>query len=395
MSERGEPELKRIPLEEVCLNILAAGMARNCKDFLCQAPQPPSVDAVNAALDKLSEIGAVQLPLSDQRRRIEGGNEVLTPLGRHLSRLPVDVHVGKMLIFGALFKCIEPIAIIAASLSASQSVFSASIQNSPEQKAAHASFRHPHSDFLTFVNVFKAYQKAEASGEARKLCRKKYLNFNALREINDARQLYADLLCGIRLMDRDQLGRDNKSFASSPYNVNGSNESVIHSVVFSGVYPNIGRVVIPTSTANSNKPQTLVHRNERLEVHSSSVNAKVAPRGTRPSLWVAFHEKFGTGHRVSVTTTCFVDPFSIMLFGSSLEVFHLQRKVRVDGWIELSAAAKTGVTFAQVRRHVNWLLKTYIEGVDSSSPKSASSVESKVSVAVDALVGILTDSSSS
>lgn len=42
--------------------------------------------------------------------------EELTPLGYHLARMPVDPHVGKMLLFGAIFSCIDPIATIAASL---------------------------------------------------------------------------------------------------------------------------------------------------------------------------------------------------------------------------------------------------------------------------------------
>jgi len=42
--------------------------------------------------------------------------ENLTPLGYHLAQMPVDPHVGKMLLMGAMFSCIDPIATIAASL---------------------------------------------------------------------------------------------------------------------------------------------------------------------------------------------------------------------------------------------------------------------------------------
>jgi len=42
--------------------------------------------------------------------------EELTPLGYHLARMPVDPHVGKMLLFAAIFSCIDPVATIAASL---------------------------------------------------------------------------------------------------------------------------------------------------------------------------------------------------------------------------------------------------------------------------------------
>jgi ATP-dependent RNA helicase DHX36 len=42
--------------------------------------------------------------------------EELTALGYHLARMPVDPHIGKMLLFGAIFSCIDPITTIAASL---------------------------------------------------------------------------------------------------------------------------------------------------------------------------------------------------------------------------------------------------------------------------------------
>ena len=43
--------------------------------------------------------------------------EELTPLGHHLARLPVDARIGKMLIYGAMFCCLDPILTIAAGLS--------------------------------------------------------------------------------------------------------------------------------------------------------------------------------------------------------------------------------------------------------------------------------------
>ena len=43
-------------------------------------------------------------------------NENLLPLGKHLARMPLDPHSGKMIIFGAMFGCLDPILTIVASL---------------------------------------------------------------------------------------------------------------------------------------------------------------------------------------------------------------------------------------------------------------------------------------
>ena len=49
---------------------------------------------------------------------LEGGEgEQLTPLGFHLAQLPMDPQTGKMILFGAIFGCLDPVLSVAASLS--------------------------------------------------------------------------------------------------------------------------------------------------------------------------------------------------------------------------------------------------------------------------------------
>lgn len=102
MKVESEPELRRVPLEEVCMSVLASNFTagRGCLGFLSEAPQPPSTESVEDALSNLEAIGAIVVSES-------GTTERLTTLGKHLAKLPLDVKLGKMLIFGALFSCIE------------------------------------------------------------------------------------------------------------------------------------------------------------------------------------------------------------------------------------------------------------------------------------------------
>ena len=66
--------------------------------------EPPAPHAVREAVQTLSELQA-----------LEGPQETLTPLGHHLATLPVDVRIGKMLIFGCMLRCLHPILVIAAA----------------------------------------------------------------------------------------------------------------------------------------------------------------------------------------------------------------------------------------------------------------------------------------
>lgn len=60
--------------------------------------------SLDAAKQRLQDLGALT------------ADEKLTPLGYHLACLPVDVRIGKLMLFGAIFRCLDPALTIAASL---------------------------------------------------------------------------------------------------------------------------------------------------------------------------------------------------------------------------------------------------------------------------------------
>ena len=310
MNEASQPEIRRVPLEDVCLSILAGSFASNCMEFLIQTPQPPAEEAVRSALRILRDVGAISFVADETNSKT---SEQLTPLGRHLARLPVDVRLGKMLIFGSLFSCIDNVLTVAASLSC-KSPFATFVNDALQARAKHKLFAHESSDFLTLCKVWDLYEKALSDGGmsgARRFCFENYLSLASLREIADTRRHFLELLMGIGFLDKRQLQpqgsrSDGQRFtlsqavSLSPYNANRANEDVVHSVVCAGLYPNVGYLV-PTPSGSGERQ--LWHRNEQLFFHSSSVNSKLKTTHRYPTSWMAFHEKFGTQHRVSVSTT--------------------------------------------------------------------------------------------
>jgi ATP-dependent RNA helicase DHX29 len=104
MDDFAVPELQRTPLEELCLQVRANGLAPSCRAFLEQAPEPPEPAAVDAAIRVLQEVGA--LARADGAPREEEGEP--TPLGVHLAKLPVDVRIGKVggwMVAGTVVQC--------------------------------------------------------------------------------------------------------------------------------------------------------------------------------------------------------------------------------------------------------------------------------------------------
>ena len=106
MQEFMLPELQRTPLEELCLvaRVMDPGLSQSVAQFLGKALEPPVPQAINAGITLLQEIGAMD---ADER---------LTTLGRHLARLPLPPALGKLLLYGLLFRCLSPIITVACAL---------------------------------------------------------------------------------------------------------------------------------------------------------------------------------------------------------------------------------------------------------------------------------------
>jgi ATP-dependent RNA helicase DHX29 len=98
------PEILRLPLEELCLRIKACHLPGSLAEILNGCLDAPPSGLILTAIASLQQLQALD------------ADEALTPLGMHLAHLPVDVHLGKMILYGSLFRCLDPILTIAAAL---------------------------------------------------------------------------------------------------------------------------------------------------------------------------------------------------------------------------------------------------------------------------------------
>ncbi|KAJ8917114.1 hypothetical protein NQ315_012604, partial [Exocentrus adspersus] len=99
------PEILRVSLEELCLHTkVIAPEGVNIHDFLTMAPDAPSANSIKVAVENLQYLGALDK------------EEELTPLGEYLAQLAIEPHLGKMLIYAVVFRCLEPVLTLAASM---------------------------------------------------------------------------------------------------------------------------------------------------------------------------------------------------------------------------------------------------------------------------------------
>jgi HrpA-like RNA helicase len=316
---------------------------------------------VEAAMVELCQMGALS---------VEDGHEKLTPLGRHLSRLPVDARLGKMLIYGAIFGCLDPILTITSALSASKSPFQSNPGSGSETKAAQAIFLDPESDFISFVNVWDAFSKSVSKGGGRSFCRERYLNYSTFVEMKGARLQFAELLrnLGFLRLKATSTGImriDEESLKTCYANRFGHAVPLINNVVCAGLFPNVGKI-----EGRPGYEPILAHKGECLYINSSVL--KIIPPFLK-SEWVAFHEKFGTERRTTVSCITYINPLAILLFGNETVVLHAKRQVIIDQWMHLTVAAKTALIFRGLKETLSGLLEqavsTQNESMDANSGK--------------------------
>ena len=108
LDEFATPELLRSPLEPTVLQLLGLGVSPMISfEWL----SPPAASAIAASLDSLRDLRAIGPPPGEvtssnlprpTRTYLRWSAQALTTLGAALAKLPVDLHVGKMLLLGAI-----------------------------------------------------------------------------------------------------------------------------------------------------------------------------------------------------------------------------------------------------------------------------------------------------
>uniref|UniRef100_A0A8C8AEG8 ATP-dependent RNA helicase TDRD9 n=1 Tax=Otus sunia TaxID=257818 RepID=A0A8C8AEG8_9STRI len=106
------PEILRCPLGTTVLKIKKLDMG-GPKALLATALSPPSIGDIERTILDLKELGALTTCVQAE----DPHDGELTFLGRVLAQLPVDLHLGKLIVLGHVFGCLEECLIIAAALS--------------------------------------------------------------------------------------------------------------------------------------------------------------------------------------------------------------------------------------------------------------------------------------
>ncbi|XP_019938004.2 ATP-dependent RNA helicase DHX29 [Paralichthys olivaceus] len=335
------PEILRVPLEELCLHIMKCQYG-SPEEFLSRALDAPQPQSVSNAVSLLRKIGACHP--SDHH---------LTPLGHHLASLPVNVKIGKMLIYGAILGCLEPIATIAAAIT-EKSPFSTPMNRKEEANLAKAALALANSDHLTIYNAYLGWKniRTEGAREEMSYCRKHFLNRTALITIEDVKH---DLM---KMME--QVGfcssRSSSQSKSQAAALSKQQIAVVNAALTAGVYDSVARVLCTPSVDVLERLACTVETPQgRAQVHPSSVNRNLQTHG-----WLLYQEKVKYT-KIYLRDTTLISPFPMLLFGGDIDIQHRERLITLDGWIHFQAPVRIGVIFKHLRKLMDFLLEKKLE----------------------------------
>ena len=156
MAEQQTPEMLRLSLQDLVLRVKIMRLG-GAEEILSEALDPPLAKNVRRAIDSLVDVGALR------------GGERLTPLGRQLAKLPLDVFLGKLILLGSIFKCLDTTLTIAAILS-SKSPFSAPLGARAQADFARMAFKKGESLFSgVYSGLLISYRRLRSINRLQRL----------------------------------------------------------------------------------------------------------------------------------------------------------------------------------------------------------------------------------
>ncbi|MCJ1320586.1 hypothetical protein MMC15_005926 [Xylographa vitiligo] len=317
----GLPELLRADLQETCLDVKAQAFNTPIREFLAEAIEPPAPSAVNSAVLNLQALDA----LTEE--------EKLTSLGRLLASLPVHPALGKMIVLGVIFRCLDPMLLLGAAAE-ERNLFLSPLGRRIEAAAAKESFvQGSGSDHIAFLNAFREMRQIRETGGPSALwdhANRNFLHQGAFRSIDSTAKQIEEILVDAKLIPYTPLhARRNYEYGDPALNENSSKVHVVKALALAGLHPNL---------AVATGGRVLRTRGEKATiVHPSSVNAN---KGERDSLRYgtllsySAMAKSNDGRSLFLKDTTESTPLIATLFGGHLQALqHSNRILEVDEWL--------------------------------------------------------------
>ncbi|KAJ4992583.1 helicase associated domain-containing protein [Stagonosporopsis vannaccii] len=293
MMDQQTPEMLRLSLQDLVMRTKICKLG-DIESTLSEALDPPSSKNIRRAIDALIEVDALT------------PGEELTPLGRQIAKLPLDAHLGKLVLLASMFGCVD-VAITIAAILSSKSPFLTPFGAKQRADIARLSFKTGDSDLLTTYNAYKAWRSVctTAGRSEMQFCHKNFLSPQNLGNIEDLKaQLLSSLVeAGFvqmtaeerRTLSRYRSTTRHRTFVAVPlrYDTHSSNDLLVNSVIATAFYPKL--------LTREGKGWRNISNNQTVSLAPTSVN-----KGTNIAKFLSYYHimqssnKFYNAHSTSI-----------------------------------------------------------------------------------------------
>ncbi|XP_071696376.1 DExH-box ATP-dependent RNA helicase DExH6-like [Rutidosis leptorrhynchoides] len=294
------PEIKRTPIEELCLQVKLLDPSCKIENFLKKSLDPPVPEAMHNAITVLQDIGALS------------ADEELTELGEKLGSIPVHPLTSKMLLFAISMNCLDP-ALTLACANDYRDPFTLPMLPDDKKKAFNAKYELAslyggHGDQLAVIAAFECWESARKRGHEAYFCSQYFVSRGVMT-----------MLCGLRKQLLVELQRNGFiPEGSTRFNENARDIGIIHAVLVAGLYPKIGRLQFPKK--NGHKFIIETANNHKVCLHPQSVNSKLAFK-KKDVLPLVIYDEITRGDSGLLIKNCsIVGPLPLLLLATEIAV---------------------------------------------------------------------------
>ncbi|KAJ0446580.1 putative RNA helicase [Helianthus annuus] len=298
LAEFQEPEIKRTPIEELCLQVKLLNPDCKIEDFLKKTLDPPVSLAIHNAITVLQDVGALS------------PNEELTKFGEKIASIAVHPVTIKMLLFAISMNCLDPALTLAcANDFRDPFIFPMSLAGKSEANAAKsklASVYGGHGDQLAIIAAFECWKNAKERGQEARFCRKYFVAAGGMRMLSAMREQLRRELCMNGFIPKD----------SSRLSENSQDKGIINAVIVAGLYPRVGRLFL-----DGRAKRYISDVNEqKVMLGRQSVNSRVTLKKKKVDPLVIYDEVTLGDMGFAIKKCSIIGPLSVLLLATEIAV---------------------------------------------------------------------------
>ena len=323
----GLPELLRSDLQEVCLDVKNQGFTVPVQEFLSETIEPPATKSVDRALSDLITLQALN------------EDEMLTPLGKLLAQLPVHPSLGRMIVLGIIFRCLDPMLIIGSSVSA-RTLFNQPLEQRRAAMEARAKFCQStlsdHIGTLTAIKELRMIEKVRGHRALYDYALRNYLHVGAYKSILSTAEAIEELLGEHGVIPRtSKMNRAQFQFGDPRLNENSDKVGLIKALILAGFHPNLG-VRRGRATYRTTGTASAIVSNRSVNgtnARPARTKDKQLPPDHNTEI-LSFSDLAGSsdGMTFILRDTTAVTPLTSVLFSGKVEA-KTRNKIEIDGWL--------------------------------------------------------------